>query len=138
MEHFPKNGNGGAVILPPTPKVIRGRSLAHKQLDKRQRACIAADAIEGLTTVDPTKAQVAAMLGVSLAYVAVARKLPPGKRAAILRGWDPTPFAGLMKGETGKAVTRVKVITDSDLANLARAVGPERMLEAAATVEAAE
>jgi hypothetical protein len=131
------NGNGGAVILPPTPKVIRGRSLAHKRLDKRQGACLAADVIEGLTVITPTQAQVATMCGVSLAYVRIALGIPPGKRAAILRGWDSTPFAALIT-KTGTTKVINTKITDTALVKAIRAIGTERVLNAAVVAETAE
>jgi len=135
-------GNGGAVtILPPTPTTIRGRSLANRKLDKRQRACLAADVVEGLTAVAPTQAQAAAMLGVSATYIQIARKLPPGKRAAILHGFDPTSFAELkLPRHLALPIPDAKVmikseITDTELEDLARTVGVDRMLAAAVAVE---
>jgi hypothetical protein len=122
MGHLLRNGNGGAVILPPTPKTISGRALAHRRLDKRQRACLAADVIEGFVRVKPTVTQIAVMLDVSPAYIAIARRLPLGKRAAISRGWDPTPFAALVhKTVTVPAKVINSTITDADLAVVAEA-----------------
>jgi hypothetical protein len=134
MGFHSQNGNGGAIILPPTPKVISGRSLAHRQWDKRQRACLAADVIEGLTTITPTQIQVAALLGVSPAYVQIAHKLDPGKRAAIQRGWDSTSFATLTSRRKILALPAPD-IDQTDLENLIRVVGVDRALEAAAAVE---
>jgi hypothetical protein len=119
--------------------MITGRSLVHRQLDKRQRACLAADVIDGLTTIDPTQRQVADLLGVSLAYVRIARGLSPGKRTAILRAWDSTPFAALAhKPATVSTKVINSRITDADLVKAVRAVGVNRVLDAAVAAEAAE
>jgi hypothetical protein len=37
MDLRSRNGNGGAYLIPPTPKVLTGQSLVHRQLDKRPR-----------------------------------------------------------------------------------------------------
>lgn len=137
MATLSQNGNGKAVtILPPTAPVISGRSLAHRRCSKRQLACLAADVIEGLTTINPTQSQVATLFGVSLAYIRIARRFDPGKRAAIVRGWDPTSFANQVKPDR-----KVLVITDASnasLVDLIRKIGVERVLEAACAAEAAE
>ena len=143
MDHHATNGNAGAVtILPPATKVITGVSLVHRQLSKAQRAVLAADVIDGLARFVPTNQQVATAFGVSQTYIDIARKLTPGKREAILRGWDPTSFAELMHSPrqlslAGPAIPDMKVIPDIVLENLARAVGPERMLAAACAAESA-
>jgi hypothetical protein len=128
------NGNGGAVILPPTPKVIHGRSLAHRQLDKRQLACLAADVIEGATVIVLTQKQIADLFGVSVVYIQHARRLDPGKRAAIVRGWDPTSFATLASRRKVRALPAPD-LNQLDLEELIRVVGVDRALEAAAAVE---
>jgi hypothetical protein len=137
MAALSQNGNGKAVtILPPTAPAISGRSLVHRQLDKRQLACLAADVIEGLTTIDPTQSQVATLFGVSLAYIRVALRLDPGKRAAIVRGWDPTSFANLVKPR--RKVLAITDASNASLVDLIRKIGVERVLEAACAAEAAE
>jgi hypothetical protein len=131
---------GPVTLLPPTPKSITGRSLAHQILDKRQRACLAADVAEGLVQLGLTQAQLATVFDVSPSYVALARKLPAGKRAAILRGWDPTSFASLMIRKISvpaKSVVNTD-ISDSDLVAQIRAIGLDRVLTAAVVAEAAE
>jgi hypothetical protein len=90
------NGHGTAILPPTTQKVITGASIVHRQLDKRQRAILAADVLDGMVRLDPSQKQLAQIFGVSVVYVAIARKLSPGKRVAILRKWDPTPFTELM------------------------------------------
>jgi hypothetical protein len=73
-----------------------GKSLAHRKLDKRQRACLAANLADGLAEFRPTIIQAAMLLGVSAAYVAQARQLTPAKRTAILDGRDSTSFGTLL------------------------------------------
>jgi hypothetical protein len=73
-----------------------GRSVAHRKLDKRQRACLAANLADGLATLQPTIVQAAMLLGVSPAYVAQAQCLTPERRAAILSGSDATSFHALL------------------------------------------
>jgi hypothetical protein len=137
MAFHSTNGNGGAVILPPTPKVLTGRSLAHRRLDKRQRAILAANVLDKLTVFDPSQKQIAEMFGVSVVYVQLACGLSPGKREAILRGWDKTPFAALMpKSGTMKVIN--SKITDRELVKAVRTIGVERVLTAAVAAEAAE
>jgi hypothetical protein len=96
MDHRSKNGNGGAVtILPPTTTII-GAGLAHRHLDARQKAVLVASILAGETTFSPSMKQLASCFNVSATYIAIAQKLSPGKRAAILRGLDPVSFAELM------------------------------------------
>jgi|SRR6516225_5044334 hypothetical protein len=127
-----QNGNGRAVtILPPTPSTISGRSLAHQHRDARQKACLAADVLAGLTAIDLTQAQLATLFGVSVAYIQVARGLDPGKRAAIVRGWDPTPFAKLRKPRRKVSANQL----DELLEGLIRTLDVDRALEAAVAIE---
>jgi hypothetical protein len=120
--------------------VITGASLSHRQLDARQRACQAANIIDGLVMFIPTRRQVADALNVSPAYIAIAQKLSPSQRIAILRGWDPVSFTELMNRPrqlslAGPVIPDMKVITDADLENMVRNAGIERVLEAAVQVE---
>jgi hypothetical protein len=132
------NGNGGAVILPPTPKVITGQSLVHRRLDKRQRAVLAADVSDGLVRFAPSQKQLADIFGVSIPYIELARKLSPGKRQAILRGWDPMSFAAPKTGTSMSVKVINSTLTDDELVKTIRAVGVNRVLEAAVAAEAAE
>jgi len=94
MHSYISGGPQAATLLPPTTtQTITGASLAHRQLNKRQRAVLAADMLDGLVTFSPSQTQLANLLGVSIPYINVARKLSAGKRAAILKGWDPVSFA---------------------------------------------
>jgi hypothetical protein len=76
--------------------VLSGRGLAHRHLNKRQRAVLAADVVDGIVTVQLSAKQVAQLLAVSVPYLALAQQLSPKKRAAILSGKDDTSFAGLL------------------------------------------
>ena len=97
MHSYSSRGPQAATLLPPiTTQTITGASLAHRQLDKRQRAVLAADMLDGLVTFTPSAKQLADIFDVSVPYINVARKLSAGKRAAILKGWDPVSFADLM------------------------------------------
>jgi hypothetical protein len=139
MDHHSKNGNGGAVtILPPTT-TMNGRGLAHRQLDARQRAVLAADVLDGTVRLNPSQKQLADLFGVSIPYIQAARRLSAGKRTAILRGWDPTSFADLVHPQRQLRlklpVPNCASITNVQLEHVIRAVGVERVLEAAVQVE---
>jgi hypothetical protein len=140
MHSYTNGGPLAATLLPPIPtRTIVGAGLANRHLDKRQRACLAADVIDGVVKLNPSMKQLADIFGVSTTYIELARKLPIGKRAAILRGWDQTSFAELMPRRSAMLpalITDVKAeIPDIVLENLARSVGVERMLAAAVAVE---
>jgi hypothetical protein len=76
-----------------------------------------------------TNQQVATAFSVSHTYIDIARKLIPGKREAILRGWDSTSFAELLP------VPHCASVTDKHLETVIRIAGIERVLEAACAVE---
>jgi hypothetical protein len=139
MDYRSKNGNGGAVILPPTPQVLRGQSLAHRNLDARKRACLAADVIDGMVRFVPTQKELAAIFDVNVVYIELARRLSLHKRAAIVRGLDRTSFAELSKPQRQLQLKlpapHCASITNAYLENVIRTVGIERMLEIAAAVE---
>ena len=147
MHSYISRGPQAATLLPPiTTQTITGASLALRQLNKRQRAVLAANMLDGLVTFSPSQTQLANLLGVSIPYINVARKLSAGKRAAILKGWDPVSFADLMNPPPrqlsllGPVIPDIRVtdateITDGCLAELIRAVGIDRTLEVAIGVE---
>ena len=81
-----------------TPRIISGRALAHRKLDARQKAAIAAEILNGEAAISLTARQLATLLGVNLNYVAIAAQLSPHKREAIARGTDETAFALLKRG----------------------------------------
>jgi hypothetical protein len=139
MDLHSRNGNGGAVLLPPTPQVLTGQSLVHRLLDKRQRAVLAAGVSDGLVRFVPSQKQLADIFGVSIPYIELARRLSPDKRAAIVRGWDSTSFAKLLRPQRQ---LRLKLpapncasITNLQLEHVIRAAGVERVLDAAVAVE---
>ena len=78
-------------------RVLSGRGLVHRKLDKRQLACVAANAAEGQTRIDLSVAQLVAALNVSRPYIDLARSFSPEKRQAIIDGLDGTSFAALLK-----------------------------------------
>jgi hypothetical protein len=129
--------NGFATLLPPIPtRTIVGAGLANCHLDKRQRACLAADVIDGLVTFIPSQKQLADLLGVSVPYINVARRLSAGKRTAILRGWDSTSFTDLVCPQQRQLLApNCASITNLQLEHVIRAVGVDRALEAAVAVE---
>jgi hypothetical protein len=129
--------DGFATLLPPIPtRTIVGAGLANRQLDKRQRACLAADVLDGMVTFSPSQTQLANLLGVSAPYIIAARRLSAGKRAAILRGWDPTSFTDLVRPQQRQLlVSNCASITNLQLEHVIRAVGVDRALEAAVQVE---
>jgi hypothetical protein len=139
MDLRSRNGNGGAYLIPPTPKVLTGQSLVHRQLDKRQRAILAANIADGLMRFVPSKKQLAGLCNVSIPYIEIARRLSPDRRAAILNGRDSTSFAELLRPPRQ---LRLKLpapmcasVTNLQLEHVIRTVGVERVLEAAVAVE---
>jgi hypothetical protein len=66
-----------------------GRAL--RSLDARQRACLAANILDDPGPFKPNVTQLVNMLRTSVAYIAIARKLAPSQRAAILNGTDTPP-----------------------------------------------
>jgi hypothetical protein len=87
------NENGSATAA---RRVLSGRGLAHRRLSKRQRAVLGADVVDGVVTIQPTIKQVAQLLGVSVAYIALAQEFTPERRAAIMSGKDSTSFVTLL------------------------------------------
>src|SRR5262245_42703717 len=131
MAYSTTNGNGGAAIIPPTPiRTITGHSLVHRDLNKRQLAVLCANVVDGLALYIPTQKELADIFGVSVRYVEIARGLSLLRRAAILKGRDQTSFAELSPPRQ-LALKMIKPeISDTQLENLVRAVGVERMLNA--------
>ena len=128
--------------------VLSGRALVHRKLDKRQLACIAANAAEGQTRIDWSVAQLVAALKVSRAYVDLARSFSSGKRQAIIDGLDETSFAALLKAPElqqlaipapkRRILVNGKSIDDVTLLAVVRNAGVERTLQAVTAVGAAE
>ena len=91
------NGNGSTTA---SRRVISGRGIAHRHLNKRQRAVLAADLVDGIVTIQLTIKQAAQLLGVSAAYIALAQQFTPERRAAIMSGKDATSFVTLLNPPT--------------------------------------
>ena len=124
-----------------TVPVLSGRGLIHRNLDKRQLACIAADVIEHKTDIEWSIAQIMASLKVSRAYIDVARGLSPERRAAIINGRDQTSFVTLIKAANPQlplwANGNGHDLDDAMLLALVRKVGPARMFDAVVAVDSA-
>ena len=137
MHSYISGGPQAATLLPPIPtRTIVGAGLANRRLDKCQRACLAADVLDGIVMFSPSQKQLADLLGVSVPYINAARRLLPGKRAAILKGWDPTSFTDLVHPQHRQLlVPNCASITNSYLETVIRAVGIDRTLEVAIGVE---
>jgi hypothetical protein len=119
---------------------LDGRTLRH--LDARQKACLAANILAQLGPFHPTVNQLANMLRVSPAYIAVARHMSAAKRAAILAGYDESSFAALLNSSTPHlalpAPKAANGVGDAEIIDFVRTVGVSRVIDAACTVEAAE
>jgi hypothetical protein len=125
--------NGGATATT-TPRIVRGASVVHQNLDKRQRACLAADVLAALAVFQPSARQLSTWLGVSLVYIRVAARLSPEKRKAILEKGDLTPFCALLNPPTPQVALPAP---KAGLANEQIVDFIDRMLDAAAEVERA-
>jgi hypothetical protein len=129
-------------------RVLSGRGLVHRKLDKRQLACVAANAAEGQTRIDWSVAQLVAALKVSRVYIDLARSFSPEKRQAIIDGLDGTSFAALLKApelqqlaipaSKRRVVVNGRSIDDATLLAVVRNAGIERTLQAAMAVEAVQ
>jgi hypothetical protein len=117
---------------PATP-LLDGRAVRH--LNARQKACLAANILAQPGLFRPTTNQLAHMLRVSPAYIAVACRMSAAKRAAILAGSDTSSFVPLLNSPKVLALPAPKTVGDVDLLNLVRTVGVERVLDAAVVVE---
>jgi hypothetical protein len=115
-------------------EVISGRALAHRRLNARRRAAIAAQILEYEVTIDPSVCQVAQLLKVSVPYIVGARLLSPEEREAVADGRDLTSFANLLSPAI-KPIALPKPVTDLELADIVRNVGIERVLAIACQVE---
>ena len=84
MSSFPLytlNGNRSA------RPVVRGASIAHRRkLTKSQRAVLAADILDGRRIYQPTRVDLATLIGVSAPMIVEAQKLSPAARAMITNG----------------------------------------------------
>jgi hypothetical protein len=115
--------NGSATAA---PRVLNGRGISHRHPDKRRRAVLAAELADGHAVIQPSIAQLVDLLGVSRAYIEVARKLTPERRRAILSGRDATSFATFFGPQAPCLISAP--VNDDALVQLERSVGPERRL----------
>jgi hypothetical protein len=113
---------------------LDGRALRY--LTRHQKACIAANILDEPGPFLLTASQLAHMLHVAPSYSAVACKLSPETRLAIVNGTDITSFMPALRKANGGRGNGV--INDLKLLDLVRAVGVTRVLDAACSVEAAE
>ena len=119
-------------------KVLSGRGLVHRHLDKRQLACLAANVLEGSINIDWSVAQLMAALKVNRQYIDVACTLSPERRQAIIDGRDQTSFAALLKAVNGNGKNGNGKDDDAVIVALVRKYGPARVFDACCTVEAAQ
>jgi hypothetical protein len=132
--------NGGRAVNP----VITGASLAQKvhHLLAPDRACMAADIIDGLVTIQGlTVKAVAALCGVSAAYTHVALRLSPEQRDQVRAGVPliqakAKPMQLDLPLGLPEAVEPEATNDDTVLAALMAKVGVERAFEIAAQIEA--
>jgi hypothetical protein len=120
---------------------LSGRGLNTRRLDKRQRACLAANAKEGLTQIDWSIAQYAAALKVSRPYIDLARTFSPAKRVAIIEGHDRTSFVALLKApqqQLSLPLTNGKSDDADELVAVVRKYGTTRVLDACVAAEIAQ
>jgi hypothetical protein len=116
-------------------QVISGRALAHRRLNARQRAVIAAQLLEQEVAIDLSVRQSAQLLGVSVPYIMVALRLSSAEREAIAIGEDLTSFTNLLPRASKPLALQMLPVTDLELADIVRSVGIERVLAVACQVE---
>ena len=127
------NGGNGATAL----VRIQGSGIAHRRANKRQLAALVASVLEGDVGYAPSMGQLAQHFGVSLSYIALARKFSPAKRKAIIAGEDAISFSALLNGPKAPlALPAPKRVSDAELEAIICSAGIERTLNAAASVEA--
>jgi hypothetical protein len=118
-------------------RTISGRSLVHQHLNARQKAAIAADILDGADDVKPTAVQISRMVGVSVSYIAIARKWTAAKRAAIRNGAKfPKPAPLLKIVPTAPVVISIPV-SDAEVDAMIREAGVDRILARACEIEKA-
>jgi hypothetical protein len=115
---------------------ICGKSVAHKKnLDKRARACLAANWLEG-QPLKPTKRLAARMFQVSEPLVAFALRLSVEQRDPIIEGQDQTTKFLARRNPVGNGhAVNGNGISDAELEALVLEVGIERLLDVLVTVD---
>lgn len=117
---------------------ISGRGLSHRHLDARQKACWAVEVRTKRASIELSLKQLAAILDVSVTYIAAAEKLSAEMRAAIIAGHDKTSFAPLLNPPPLALPAPKPTVSDPEVIDFVRSVGIARVIEAACAVEAAE
>jgi hypothetical protein len=127
------NGTNGATGVPK----IKGRGIANRRANKRQRAALVAAILAGDADFKPSMRQLAQLFGVSAPYVGIAQQLSAAKRKAIIAGEDAISFSALLNPPAAPfAFPKPKLVSDQQLEDIIRVAGIERTLNAAASVEA--
>jgi hypothetical protein len=119
------NGNGA---IPRAP-LISARSLVHRRLSKAERALVGAAILEGGVQLQDLPLRIVSqVVGCSVAYLTAAQRLASAQREAVARGHRPLILPRVVPAPTTS-------ITNLQLEHVIRAVGVERVLEAAVAVE---
>jgi hypothetical protein len=122
-----------------TKHLMLSRRGLDRHFDKRQIACAAANVHIALASFKPSLRWLSFLFGVCEPYIALAIKLSPERRQAIIAGRDQTSFVTLLKApERQLTLPKPEAISDAQLVDFVRAVGSNRVLNAAVAVEAAQ
>ena len=117
--------------------IVTGRNLANRELSACQRAALVELTLRGAIDFQPCRNQLTHIMKASATYVGIAQSLPSSELFAIAFGKVSISFAALMAARKWASAREVIVPTDDELDDVARTVGPDRMLNAAARVEGA-
>jgi hypothetical protein len=121
-----KNGKG--------IRVIDAHSVPHQKAPKAVKACDAANVLDGVAMLQNlTLKLVSTAFSVSVSSIVTAQRLMPDQRTAVRRGERPLTLPATA---TIALPAPKSPIGDVELVDIARQVGSERMLNAAAAAEA--
>jgi hypothetical protein len=123
--------------------VVTGRSLAHLDLDARQRACLAVEISTGGIQYQPTVCEAIRLAGANAPYHEVAKALSRVERLMVLAGQRPNlSFAALLRAKTALPAPAAppplpaSVATAAQtLVEIAKVLGPDQLLNAAVQAE---
>ena len=116
-------------------RAITGASLAQRRrrMSAAERACLAADIIDGRVILQGLTAKaIAALVGVNVGYVDRALRLTPEQRAEVCRGDRPLV---LPRAPAPASHIDWNAINDDDLVEAVRRIGIDRALAAAVEAE---
>ena len=134
MANFPSNYHNCGVNSTP----VSGRYLAHNRHDPVAHAFLAADLYAGAKKLtDPTMVQSAYLARVNVTYGWWAHRRQD-QRADIEAGRVPLVPPSYRSNGSALVVPHAAEIGDSELVAFVRAVGVNRVLEAAVTADAAQ